>query len=593
MQYSEQLDTIIATVLEHEQHLFDQEEILLFAQYMSLLEETKTLHFRLLNRKYGWIRPQTNEFLQPLVDLEILDSHGPSDPKEYLGLLKLDELYSICKVYGISGGGKKVSLIEKLLHRTSQQSKLNLFKGAKKQSLAEDMIQKTRKKLGLVVRLNEKRLLLFQRLFVVYFRSTSWPEDGKFLTDAILSNLNSENKRVFVPYRICRNALVFPDRSRFMHYFDLLLKETQILELMESKDYQSVLSATETLHLEWAHQIIGRHSSQLQWLSHLTSGWILTRIMERRYDALFKLKDFEEATLLLKELIHQPLFYLRHRGRWYEELARLTEKKSKSEAIQICASALEDAWVKGGRKRAILKRLQRLGKGDPNIVIPKFLEIPETRIHAQRTNAVGAGRVQYLFKNLDFDSPESLGLYYYSLFGYNGVHSEGTMLSSLFGLLFWDCIYDDSIENVFVMPYQSQPLDMRTEFFYLSRKQSIDQRLDAIRQGRAFEILNKTDPYRNMVSVVHWDYSKEDMEGVIYCLGDKRLADLMQVYVKDYMTRSGGLPDLCCWNQETREFKFIEVKSQNDRLSEEQRDWIETLQQLSIACEVLKIIDKD
>jgi|LauGreDrversion4_2_1035121.scaffolds.fasta_scaffold54848_2 hypothetical protein len=60
------------------------------------------------------------------------------------------------------------------------------------------------------------------------------------------------------------------------------------------------------------------------------------------------------------------------------------------------------------------------------------------------------------------------------------MHCENSLGISIFGLLFWDQIYYDSVPYVFQTPYQAVPLDFGTADFYMQRKEIIDKRLNEI-----------------------------------------------------------------------------------------------------------------
>lgn len=62
----------------------------------------------------------------------------------------------------------------------------------------------------------------------------------------------------------------------------------------------------------------------------------------------------------------------------------------------------------------------------------------------------------------------------------HGKHAETATLRTLFGLIFWDILFDSSVPNVFVDRFQTAPLDLQTDFFYSSRKQTIDAKLDLL-----------------------------------------------------------------------------------------------------------------
>ena len=63
---------------------------------------------------------------------------------------------------------------------------------------------------------------------------------------------------------------------------------------------------------------------------------------------------------------------------------------------------------------------------------------------------------------------------------FSGIHAEGGIISLLFNLVMWDIIFCDDIPDVFYNMYQTLPLDLYTEAFYLNRKTTIDRKLREI-----------------------------------------------------------------------------------------------------------------
>lgn len=70
-----------------------------------------------------------------------------------------------------------------------------------------------------------------------------------------------------------------------------------------------------------------------------------------------------------------------------------------------------------------------------------------------------------------------------------GVHGEGSTFISLYALLFWDIIYDDSIPDVFISPHQTHPLDLNSEAFFPNREDQIMKHLETLRQSTIEVIL--------------------------------------------------------------------------------------------------------
>ena len=54
---------------------------------------------------------------------------------------------------------------------------------------------------------------------------------------------------------------------------------------------------------------------------------------------------------------------------------------------------------------------------------------------------------------------------------------------------------------------------------------------------------------------------------------------------------AGGMPDLLLWNVQTCRAKLSEVKGPRDRLSDQQRAWINALIDAEVDVEVLKVVE--
>ena len=99
------------------------------------------------------------------------------------------------------------------------------------------------------------------------------------------------------------------------------------------------------------------------------------------------------------------------------------------------------------------------------------------------------------------------------------LHSEGRIVYTIFGLLFWDIIFA-TIPGAFETPFQVAPLDIDTDTFYHSRRELFEKRLEAIKQGKAREILRDIDSrHRDEQTVcagVRWDLvEREDLENIV------------------------------------------------------------------------------
>ncbi|KAJ1636213.1 VRR-NUC domain-containing protein [Pavlovales sp. CCMP2436] len=91
-----------------------------------------------------------------------------------------------------------------------------------------------------------------------------------------------------------------------------------------------------------------------------------------------------------------------------------------------------------------------------------------------------------------------------------------------------------------------------------------------------------------------------DLAEMAACLGGKALAAILRVLAEDYRNWSSGMPDLVLWRalggpsaaQPDRPFgvaKVVEVKSPSDKLSEQQRQWLDLLLGMGVTAEVYRV----
>lgn len=159
-----------------------------------------------------------------------------------------------------------------------------------------------------------------------------------------------------------------------------------------------------------------------------------------------------------------------------------------------------------------------------------------------------------------FTSVEQVALKHYSKNGYpNGVHCEGSLIVTLFCVLFWDIIYDETIPDVFVTEMQYLPFDLYTSDFYKNRQESIVKRLKDIESD--WEI-NEMENFMKEIWEQH-SYKRSlivmsmlDTDALIIifqCIGRKRLGKIFHRLVKSLKDFSAGMPDLFVWNQQNLE----------------------------------------
>lgn len=586
--------------------------------------------------------------------------------EEAAPLLSLDELKSLAKEAKIQGRNK-AELVKSLCRMSQQQAglmSLGLSRHNSRESPssgdAEDRPLKPKTKLrredsnreqhflgkilailGPCIRLSTAPFKLFERVHLVFYRSTEWTE--KSLTTIILAKIA---RRHFPEYIVCRTSTIFSSRSRLLEYETAIKLESEVDRISEfgeipgEEGFKRIMEVFETVYPRWKTLVAEEQEKEQTtyemgegaYLRRFTPGHSFTRIIHKALPVFARWKDHAKEHALLTELLDQKLFHMARRGAWYQRKALLEEhympsldenpvshnveqqkKHWKRIAVATCESGLQDPdchliyhydlqkrLTKLEKKLRIPKRLQH-DFGHVRLVDP--LEITVEGIQLKRELAPKPGRQAASTKTIWLDeldsseecSVEEMCLSHFRSQGWKGYHSEGGIVRTLFAYLFYDILFL-YIPNVFQTAYQTCPLDLHTDAFYPVRASEINHRLVQIANGEGERIVRQVweSQHERRTSIVglNWDFDIEDITELVTCFEGSALAAVCKVMAQEYRQRGGGIPDLILWRTtESTEAKntasepgrakgelmFTEVKSANDRLSDTQRLWIHVL----------------
>jgi hypothetical protein len=186
---------------------------------------------------------------------------------------------------------------------------------------------------------------------------------------------------------------------------------------------------------------------------------------------------------------------------------------------------------------------------------------------------------------------EQAVLAHYRQLGWNGVHSENWLWNASFGLLLWDIIYDPGL-GVFHSPFQFAPSDLHHPQFYLRRQPQIEARLAVLAQPAcALAIMLENFHAKTGVSnpFVAWhDDLPELLEVMVRLLPAAAHAAALAHLGRNIARHASGLPDLFLWNG--TDYRFVEIKAENDHLSGHQFEWLRVLRDAGIAVSVEKVV---
>lgn len=594
-----------------------------------------------------------------------------SDMEEAASLLYLDELKLLAKETKIQGRTKP-ELVRSLAQMSRQQTGLldmGLSRQNSRGSTDSDepsysdlklkrgesapknlFFTKVTDILGPCIRLSSVVFKLFERVHLVFYRSTEWTE--KSLTTIILAKIARRN---FPEYIVCRTSTIFASRKHLLEFEAAIRLEAEIDMCLEGsgavldQGCERILEIFELIYPRWKKLLAEEREKEKTvyefgegaYLRRFNPGHSYTRILAKAGYAMGKFKHYEREHNLLKELLDQKMFHLARRGDWYQRkalleenyMAKLGEPYATSElerrkkewnktAAATCEMALQDpdchmTFHFGLQKRLLklekkLRIPRRLQHDFGHVKLSRPLEITVQGIQLKKETTPKPGNVGVATKTIWLDELDSEGecsvedmcLSHFRSEGWKGYHSEGRIVRTLFAYLFYDILFL-YIPNVFQTAYQTCPLDLHTDVFFPTRASEINHRLVEIENGGAEQLLRsvweRENERRTDVIGLNWDYEIDDLVDLVRCFEGDALAAICKVMAQEYRQRGGGVPDLILWRtnapgdegEHKGEVMFVEVKSENDRLSETQRVWIHVLTAAGVKVALCNAVAKE
>ena len=620
-------DSILTRILSqivHEQSrywkLFEPEELASISSYLQLTTDARYLFVRLYMRQDCWIRAgagfraladryaeisNINSAISQLEKLEFLMTTADFDLElpHALDMLGLDELKVFAGRYCKSlKSFKKADMIQVILNAAKSQR--SVF-GTSLQGL---IMKDVKRALGPVVRLSSYGRELVQSCIVACLCPRFW-EDAA-LTNDILGQINM---RKYASYEIWVNGDLFRDRCDLWAYVNSLKLENELQELMTEKRYDDALLIYQMVYTAWQPSIHTACNDALDsrcgFLLCYTSTHIHVRILSQCLLLLSRMKMYSLEQDLVVSLLGQPIFCQNQRGKWwirlillmiryYPKLEKSISSPSKNDPIRyldvisICKQALGDPSVKAASRRKIETYLRMahdkastnvmtIGEAEQDDFMRTSLEnIPKTFISGHQVKTYGnEGKSRWVTLDDDTVSVEEFALLSYQKEGWDGIHVEGAIFSSIFALLFWDIIFSKQV-NVFVHPFQLAPLDVDSDEFYSKRKMEIDERLKHIYDRKlAIAILYETygREYQRICTGMNWQLELTLLRSIVEMLESRSLVKLMEYYCREHRNARSGLPDLTLWHLETCRLKLVEVKGPGDTLMDNQKVWLDKL----------------
>uniref|UniRef100_A0A7N0TSX0 Fanconi-associated nuclease n=1 Tax=Kalanchoe fedtschenkoi TaxID=63787 RepID=A0A7N0TSX0_KALFE len=592
--YQENLCLLIKEVLQDNRHLFTVDELSFLESFLSLSNDCQRLFIRLYMRKGPWFRLSTMSYVEIL---NIEEATKELSERGYFRLssaeVPLDDLKRILNVLAIPDLRFLQNIVDKRKNLSSRKqdiiaSLVSSYEG-RHPCLPAVLI----KKYGVFVTISETAESLFWRAQRLFFLNGEQDLSAFLFADLQIIK--------YPAYNCITTDKIFRNRSDMLS-FEEAVKVAQIMD--QSIEENDSITVAQCIKMsELGLSCFSEHAiqSETTFLSLFSASWVYSKVVLLGISFLEKEHRYIDAITLLRRLLSVFTCDSR-RGYWTLRLSIDLEHIGRpTESLIVAENGLLDPWIRAGSRLALQRRILRLGKPPRRWKIPSFSmtfkrKLNEVHLQGRPLNCEAGMKSRFYGYDGEQCGVEELALQYYSSAGgqWKGVQSESGIWLNIFGLLMWDIIFSD-VPNVFCSRFQTAPLDLDTDNFYISRKDKIESHLQNIQAGMAEEILIASWQSNEGTSCkgVNWDrHSLCDLRAVVTCVGGSCLASLCRHLAQDYGSWSSGMPDLVLWRfhgNYTGEAKLVEVKGPRDRLSEQQQAWLLFLMDCGFNTEVCRV----
>jgi Fanconi-associated nuclease 1 len=384
--------------------------------------------------------------------------------EEASSLLLLEELKVFAKDAKVQGKSKKELLAA--LRETSQTQKGLKDTNNRDSHFTQKILDYT----GACIRISPVPRALFERVHLVFYRSTEWTE--KSLTTIILAKMS---KRKFPAYIVCRSSSIFASREALLEFESAIQTQFAIDNILEfngpptTASLQQIIDLANRFHPRWKELVEQEQmkedsiyeSGEGAYLRRFSPAWVLTRIIHKSLHPLGRFKEHKREHEVLEELLSQRLFHAARRGAWYQRKALLEEhymwalspadgrseearrKLWKQVALKTCETGLEDPLCHLIFHYDLQKRITKLEKAlrivkreqhdFGHVLLGKPVErtIEGIRIETGDSPRKGKATVWVDEREGGECRVESMCLSWYRDHGWKGFHSEGGIVRTL------------------------------------------------------------------------------------------------------------------------------------------------------------------
>ncbi|CAM6105052.1 unnamed protein product [Calypogeia fissa] len=568
--YQENFLYILQMILERDSHLFKDQEKAFLESFKSLSDDAQRLFIRLYQRKGPWFRLSTIEYKdvadvgvasEELLAAGYMDTQDSPNEAPNVGMRKRLEVLSVAELRQFvcdtfmkkkseAAAAKKDVLINMVVSEGMQKHG-NLIPESSGQSCLT-LLEMLTEVSGKCIRVSDMADFLLWRLKRLFFLNGDTDLSTFLVVDLGLVK--------YPTYRCWRERNIFDTHEALLAY-------EQALEVAQGMDMALECNDTVTalMLLERACHQMRLDDSTLAgtartptFLARFSASYVYRNVCTLGVSILERKRRYSEAVDILRQLLSNKTIKSGRWGYWTVRLSvNLDHLRRKEESLQVAEEGVNDPWIRGGDLVALQRRVVRLGRPPRRWKKPPYAAAlkricKEVQIQGRPLNCVTGMRSWFYGYDGQQCRVEELALQFFASEeggGWQGVHCEGGVWMTFFGLLMWDVLFSD-VPDVFQTPFQTSPLDLDTEVFFPARQSLIEAQLAAIAEGDIEALLANTWTRHKgtMCRGVNWErHSLEELQTIALCIGGPGLSTICKLLAEDHAGWTAGMPDLLLW----------------------------------------------
>lgn len=276
----------------------------------------------------------------------------------------------------------------------------------------------------------------------------------------------------------------------------------------------------------------------------------------------------------------------------------------------------DSAQVRNDAEKAVLEEIKHRHATAPKYRYTERSQAEIINAYNIQVERLDARYLQHGEKGRQIDdgkggcSPEDYAAEHYRKLGYDVFSLESVPFHVLFGVYMWILVQDADDEKIEFVSFGSRtdfdagvsgnmvstflPSDFGSSAYAARRTAQIDEHFEPLipDKGALLDLFDYWEKPSDNFRQYLWAHRREDVVTarlLVEQLPPTTTIAILRYLIGDYWGRFCGWPDLFVYRR-VDDFMFVEVKSSNDKLSEDQKTWIAgNSDELGIPFRILKI----